>query len=370
MTGDERWMRRALELAARGTGETNPNPLVGCVVVRGGRVMGEGFHARAGEPHAEVHALERAGARARGATLYVNLEPCAHRGRTPPCAPRLVEAGVRRVVVGHPDPNPLVKGRGLRLLRRAGLRVETGLLRGEALRLNRRFVVAARRRRPFLLLKAALTLDGRIATRTGESKWITSPQQRRQARWMRRLHDGVLVGIGTVLSDDPLLLPSPRVHRPFHRIVLDASLRLPPASRLAQTAARSPVLVLCGPAPLARRRRLEALGVEVLAGPAPGGRIPLGPALRSLWRRGLWSLMVEGGSEVLGAFLRERLVDEVALFRAPLLLGGRGSRPAFGGSDPARLSEALRLRPGRSRPGTGASPAGPGPGCELWYPVR
>src|SRR6266496_4115901 len=229
---DVRWMRRALALAARGLGETNPNPVVGCVVVRGGRVVGEGFHARAGGPHAEVVALERAGARSRGATLYVTLEPCAHFGRTPPCAP---------------------------------------LARGQ-------------------------------------SKWITSPAQRAQARWLRRLHDGVLVGIGTVLADDPLLLPSPRPRRPFASVVHESRLRLPPTSRLARSAGpQAPVLVLTTSRDPGRRRRLEREGVEVRVIPGGPGRVSPRRALESLWARGARSLMVEGGSEVLGSFLAARL---------------------------------------------------------------
>jgi diaminohydroxyphosphoribosylaminopyrimidine deaminase/5-amino-6-(5-phosphoribosylamino)uracil reductase len=380
-------MRRALELAARGLGETNPNPMVGCVLVRRGRVVGEGFHARAGGAHAEVVALEQAGERARGAVAYVTLEPCSHQGRTPPCAPRLVAAGVARVVAALRDPNPRVNGRGLRLLRRAGVAVESGLLAREAAQLNERFVIAARQQRPFVLLKAATTLDGRIATAGGDSRWITTPRQRRAARALRRLHDGVLVGIGTVLADDPRLLPAPRVRRPFHRIVLDSRLRLPVDSRLVRSVAEGPVWALCREAPARRARALERRGVYVLSqrddelerGVEPGrarrraARVSPAWALDALWRRGLWSVMVEGGGEVLGSFLAARLVDQVALFRGPLLLGGAGSRAAFGGPDPARLGEALRL----SRTG----PFGPSlvprqidaPDdlmFDVWYPLR
>jgi diaminohydroxyphosphoribosylaminopyrimidine deaminase / 5-amino-6-(5-phosphoribosylamino)uracil reductase len=357
---DERWMRRALELATRALGETNPNPAVGCVIVKKGRVVGEGFHARAGGPHAEVLALRRAGARARGATLYVNLEPCAHAGRTPACAPRLAASGVRRVVAALRDPNPLVNGRGLALLRRSGIAVEVGVLEAEARRINRPFLTAARMWRPFVLLKAALTLDGRIATARGESKWITSPAQRREARRLRRLHDGVLVGVGTVLADDPMLLPEPRVRRPFHRMVLDSRLRIPTTSRLVASARAAPVWVITRGRPGPRQRQLEALGVTVLNAPAFRGRVPLPWAMRELRSRGIWSLMVEGGSEVLGSFLREELFDQVALFRAPVLLGGRESLPAFGGPDPKRIGDAVRLRPA---PWSGK-------GFEVWYPVR
>ncbi|MFI5182815.1 MAG: bifunctional diaminohydroxyphosphoribosylaminopyrimidine deaminase/5-amino-6-(5-phosphoribosylamino)uracil reductase RibD [Vicinamibacteria bacterium] len=356
---DVRWMRRALELAARGIGETNPNPVVGCVIVREGSVVGEGYHRRAGGPHAEVMALRRAGDAARGATAYVNLEPCAHLGRTPPCAPLLVAAGVRRVVAAFRDPNPRVSGRGLKILRRAGIAVTVGVLEGDARRLNERFVRAARMWRPYVLLKAAITLDGRIATARGESKWITRPAQRQEARRLRRLHDGVLVGIGTVLADDPLLLPQPRVRRAFHRIVLDSSLRLPLSSRLVASAPLSPVWVVTGKRGRPQQERLEARGVAVLNVPTIRGRVALPSALRVLRERGLWSLMVEGGSEVLGSFLREELFDEVALFRAPVLLGGRRSVPAFGGPDPLRIGDAVTLKPGPVRKTH-----------EIWYPDR
>jgi diaminohydroxyphosphoribosylaminopyrimidine deaminase/5-amino-6-(5-phosphoribosylamino)uracil reductase len=365
---DERMMRQALALAARGLGETNPNPAVGCVVARGAQVLGEGFHARAGGPHAEVAALREAGPRARGATLYVTLEPCAHHGRTPPCAPLVRDSGVARVVAALRDPSPQVAGRGLALLRRAGVAVETGLLAGEAARLDERFLAGVRLGRPFVLLKAALTLDGRIATASGRSKWITDREQRRQARWLRRLHDAVLVGIGTALADDPLLLPSPRTRRPFLRVVLDARLGLPAAGRLAGTATpRTPVLALsCAPDP-SRRRRLEAAGVEVVEVGEDQGRVSLASALEALAARGVASLMVEGGGEVLGSFLAARLADQVALFRAPLLLGGRGSRPAFGGPDPLDVRDGLRLEP------VPAAPPFPWPWTprfELWRPAR
>jgi diaminohydroxyphosphoribosylaminopyrimidine deaminase/5-amino-6-(5-phosphoribosylamino)uracil reductase len=361
-------MRRALALAARGLGETNPNPAVGCVVARGAQVVGEGFHERAGGPHAEVVALREAGPRARGATLYVTLEPCAHHGRTPPCAPLVRDSGVARVVAALRDPSPQVAGRGLALLRRAGVAVETGLRAGEAARLDERFLAGVRLGRPFVLLKAALTLDGRIATASGRSKWITDREQRRQARWLRRLHDAVLVGIGTALADDPLLLPSPRTRRPFLRVVLDARLGLPAAGRLAGTATpRTPVLALsCAPDP-SRRRRLEAAGVEVVEVGEDQGRVSLASALEALAARGVASLMVEGGGEVLGSFLAARLADQVALFRAPLLLGGRGSRPAFGGPDPLDVRDGLRLEP------VPAAPPFPWPWTprfELWRPAR
>jgi len=367
---DELFMARALSLAARGLGETNPNPAVGCLVVRGGRVVGEGFHARAGGPHAEVAALRQAGPLARGATLYVTLEPCAHHGRTPPCAPLVRDAGVARVVAAVRDPFPLVRGRGLALLREAGVEVAVGTLAGAAERLAAPFLAAARLGRPYVLLKAATTLDGRIATASGRSKWITGPAERAQGRWLRRLYDAVAVGVGTALADDPLLLPAPRTRRSFTRVVLDSRLRLPPTSRLARTAsARAPVVVVTTAvaARSPRAGRLAAGGVDVLtAGVDAEGRLRLEEVLVALQGRGITSVMVEGGSEVLGGFLRARLVDEIALFRAPIVLGGRGSRPAFGGDDPDDLAEGLRVEPLAAAP----FPWPWAPRFELWRPAR
>jgi diaminohydroxyphosphoribosylaminopyrimidine deaminase / 5-amino-6-(5-phosphoribosylamino)uracil reductase len=369
---DEQWMARALALAARGLGETNPNPVVGCVVVKNGRVVGEGFHALAGGPHAEVKALEQAGPRAKGGTLYVTLEPCAHRGRTPPCAPLVADSGVARVVVAVGDPNPRVSGRGLRLVRSRAIAVKTGVLHDAAALLNERFLVAAARRRPFVLLKAALTLDGRIATADGRSRWITDARQRAAARRLRRLFDAVAVGIGTVLADDPMLLPEPRVRRAFARVVFDRTLRLPLGSRLAQTAGDSGVVVLTGPNPDPRRRTLLArAGVTVV----PLRALTVPGALLALGGLGITSVMVEGGSALLGSFLHARAFDQVVLFRAPLLLGGRDSLPAFGGPNPRALTDGVAMR-GASPRAPGASPAADaalGPivraGGQVWYPA-
>jgi diaminohydroxyphosphoribosylaminopyrimidine deaminase/5-amino-6-(5-phosphoribosylamino)uracil reductase len=274
-------------------------------------------------------------------------------------------------VVATRDPNPQVAGRGLRYLRSRGLEVSTGALRREAVHLNQRFLVGAGGERPFVMLKAALTLDGRIATRWGESRWITSPAQRRRARGLRRLHDGVAIGVGTALADDPLLLPTPEVRRPFHRVVFDSRLRLPPDGRLARTARRSPVWVLATRDVASRRRALEARGVRVVIGRARRGRISLGWALATLREEGIWSLMVEGGAELLGGFLAERRFDQVVLFRAPLLLGGQGGMSAFGGRDPRRLSEGAVL--GHSSPASGLEGdplIPPAPGVEVWYPRK
>lgn len=360
-------MQRALALARRGLGETNPNPMVGCVVVKGGRVVGEAFHRRAGEDHAEVRALRGAGRDARGATVYVTLEPCAHQGRTPPCAPLVAASGVRRAVVAIKDPNPLVDGAGLRILRRAGVAVSIGVAEADARALNRRFLAAAAGDRPYVLLKAATTLDGRIATARRASRWITSPLQRTAARALRRLHDGVAVGIGTVLADDPMLLPAPKVGRLFVRVVFDSALRLPLDSRLVRSARRHPVWVLTRAEEPRQRAALQARGVIVVPVPGRGTQVSLPAALRVLRRRGIWSLMVEGGSELLGTFLAARAFDDLALFRAPLLMGGRGSLPAFGGPDPRSIAAALRMRR-VERPIVPRQAAGEGL-FEMWRPA-
>jgi diaminohydroxyphosphoribosylaminopyrimidine deaminase/5-amino-6-(5-phosphoribosylamino)uracil reductase len=355
-------MRRALALAGRGLGQTNPNPVVGCVIVKAGRVLAEGFHARAGGPHAEVLALRKAGRRARGGTLYVTLEPCVHEAkRTPPCVPAVLASGVRRVVIALRDPNPEVNGRGIRTLRQAGLKVEVGVLEEEARLQNAAFMVAQEQARPYVLLKAAVTLDGRIATARGDSKWITGPKERAEGRRLRRLHDAVLVGIGTARADDPLLMPSPRLARPFLRVVLDSRLRLPRGSRLVRSAAGPSKVLVIGHENRARREALEARGVLVRTDRRKRGPLDLRFVLRTLWAEGVRSLMVEGGAEVLGSFLAERLFDELALFRAPLLLGGRSSLGAFGGKDPRRIAEALRLAP---------LPTGPGARHERWRPAE
>ncbi|OLC33568.1 MAG: riboflavin biosynthesis protein RibD [Candidatus Rokubacteria bacterium 13_1_40CM_4_69_5] len=327
---DERLMRRALELAERARGLTSPNPLVGALVVSGeGQIVGEGFHAAAGRPHAEIEALAAAGDRARGATLYVTLEPCAHHGRTPPCAPAIVAAGIRRVVTAIGDPNPLVSGRGFEALRAAGLEVTVGLLEREAAQQNRVFLTAMRERRPHVTLKAAMTLDGKIADSHGASQWITGEAARREAHRLRSESDAIIVGVGTVLRDDP--------------VVLDTEARTPPAARLitAGTAARA-LIAVAASVPPARLRQLEAAGATVVRLPGGDGRVDPGAVLADLFAREVRSVLVEGGAEVHAAFLDAGLVDRVAVFIGPRLLGGRDALSAVGGAGRA-LKEAVRL---------------------------
>jgi diaminohydroxyphosphoribosylaminopyrimidine deaminase/5-amino-6-(5-phosphoribosylamino)uracil reductase len=339
-------MRRALELAARGRGQVSPSPLVGCVVVaEGGEVVGEGFYLYERIKHAETLALDEAGARARGATAYVSLEPHAHTGRTPPCTTALIEAGVARVVAAVEDPNPLVSGRGFAHLREAGVRVETGLLAREAERLNEVYFHCLRRERPFVHLKLACSLDGRIATRTGDARWITGEDARRRAHELRHAYDAILVGAGTAAKDDPLLTDRSdrKRHRPLTRIVLDRRLELSPDSQLARTTSVAPVIVFTGEeAGRSKVSALESRGVEVIR-LACGGS-DLRGVLAELRARSLCGLLVEGGARVAGAFLEAGLVEKATFFIAPIIIGGGEAKSAVGGAGAITVAEAVQLR--------------------------
>jgi len=321
-------MRAALALARRGLGISWPNPSVGCVIVKDGHVVGRGWTGRGGRPHGESEALRRAGVAAEGATAYVTLEPCSHWGQTPPCADALIAAGLRRVVVALEDPDPRVAGAGIEALRKAGLTVEIGLCADEATELNAGFLQRVRLGRPLVTLKLATSLDGRIATATGESRWITGPAARDRAHLLRATHDAILVGIGTVIADDPQLtcrLPGLAGRSPV-RIVLDRHLRIPPTARLIAEARQVPTWVVTLPsAGKAAEKRLRDAGVEVLAvSPDAAGLIDLAAVLLLLGKRGVTRLLVEGGSRVAAALLRADLVDRLVWLHAPLLLGNDG----------------------------------------------
>jgi diaminohydroxyphosphoribosylaminopyrimidine deaminase/5-amino-6-(5-phosphoribosylamino)uracil reductase len=348
-------MRLALSQARRARGRSFPNPPVGAVVHRGGVVLGRGHTRPVGGAHAEVvaiqQALRRFGPRAlRGAELAVTLEPCSHVGRTDPCADLIAAVGISRVGVGHVDPHPLVAGSGVRRLRRAGVAVEVGVLEAECREQHRGFLCVVERGRPFVMLKLASTLDGRIATAAGESRWITGPQARAAVHRLRAAVDGILVGAGTAAADDPALTArrgSRVVHRPV-RVVVDAGLRIAPGARmLAGGDGRG--WVLCSVrAPAARRRALEASGARVLPVASARGRIRLRPALRRLAREGLTEVLVEGGGELAAGLLSAGLVDEIHWFAAPRLLGG-DARPALGPLRVSHLARAPRLDPIRVR---------------------
>jgi diaminohydroxyphosphoribosylaminopyrimidine deaminase/5-amino-6-(5-phosphoribosylamino)uracil reductase len=335
---DFSFMREALHLAEQGRGSTRPNPVVGAVLVRNGEVLARGFHRRAGLPHAEIEALAQVGARARGCTLYVTLEPCCHQGRTGPCTEALLRSKVRRVVVGCCDENPLVSGRGIAILRRAGVRVDAGCLKEECRRQNRTFFTWVRSKRPWVTLKVAATFDGCIGDRRekqrrGTARWITGEKARKVAHLLRSEHDAVLVGVDTILADDPRLTvrlsPHSRKKRfePL-RVVLDSQLRTPPKAALFhESQGRSPLIIAVKPIKhdrglTIRQRRLETAGAEVLFVPSDvSNRVALPALLRMLADREVQSILVEGGSRIFGAFISEHLVDSVALFLAPRLVG-------------------------------------------------
>lgn len=347
-------MRRALELAERGRGNTSPNPVVGAVVVRDGRVVGEGWHRALGGPHAEQEALGRAGRAARGATLYVTLEPCAHLGRTPPCVDALIAAGIRRCVVAIRDPHRIVDGRGLRRLRAARIRVDVGLCAEEAKRTLRGYILGHTRRRPQVTWKVASTLDGRIADASGKSRWITGPEARRTVHRMRSRSDAVLVGAGTARSDDPRLTArGVQARRQPLRVVCDTRLTLPGSLRLFSPPLASGTVIACGPeAPARRARALERRGVTVWRLPLAGARVSPRALARRLVRAGCHDVLLEGGAELGTAWFRSGLVDRIALFTAPRVLGATG-RAWCGPLPGARLD---RARAGRvvSRASRGA----------------
>ena len=337
---DTVFMRQALDLAARGIGRTSPNPMVGSVVVRDGVVLGEGYYREYGGPHAEPQALEEAGGRAQGAVLYVTLEPCCHQGSTPPCTDAIIASGIAHVHVAMADPDRRVSGKGIERLRAAGMTVETGLLEAEARELNAAYVRHRETGQPFVLLKLAQTLDGRIATRNGHSKWITGEAARKRVHLMRSRADAVLVGIDTVLADDPRLTVRHVDGRQPRRIVLDSRARTPLDAQVLNGDAPSTVCV-AETAPADRVDGLKGMGAEVLVSPGGDGSIPLAPLKSALGQAGIVTLMVEGGSRVAASFLRERAVDRIACFVAPRILGA--GIPSIADLALDDLSKAIQL---------------------------
>jgi diaminohydroxyphosphoribosylaminopyrimidine deaminase / 5-amino-6-(5-phosphoribosylamino)uracil reductase len=341
-------MREALTLARRGVALASPNPMVGAVVVRNGDIVGRGFHTWAGLKHAEILALEDAGDRARGATVYVTLEPCSHTGRTGPCADALIAAGVARVIAATGDPNPLVAGEGFRRLRAAGIEVEIDTrLQAEAEKLNEAFFHYIRTGRPLITLKSALTLDGKIAAPEDNTGWITSERARAHVQELRHASDAIVTGIGTALADNPQLTDRsglPRA-RPLLRVVLDSTLRLPLESLLVQTAGNSGDLIVAGTsaASAERRRSMEKRGVEVRIFDGPRGRVDIADVMALLGERRCLSVMIEAGSKVNWGALESGAVDKVFLYYAPKILGGLQSLPMAGGIGRLRRSDAILL---------------------------
>ena len=333
-------MRQAVRLALRARGRTSPNPLVGCVIVRDGRVIATGWPKKAGGDHGEAAALRKLGWRAPRATVYVTLEPHSFHGRTPPCTDRLIEAKVARVVVGMKDPNPRVAGAGLKQLKKAGIAVECGVLEDECRAINRPYLKWTSEKRPWVTLKAAVTLDGRLAARGGDARWVSGELSRLEAHRMRDVSDAILVGANTVRLDDPALttrLPGGRGHDP-KRVILDGRLTIAPDARALPGA----IVVCTRDADAARQKRLEKRGAEVVRLPGRHGNVDLRALLDELGRRGILTLLVEGGGQVHGEFMAAGLADEVALFVAPKLIGA-GGVPLLGVDGPTKMADAWRL---------------------------
>jgi diaminohydroxyphosphoribosylaminopyrimidine deaminase/5-amino-6-(5-phosphoribosylamino)uracil reductase len=346
---DEIWMRRAVELAERGRGHVEPNPLVGAVLVRADRIVGEGWHERFGQAHAELNALAQAGEAARGAVLYVTLEPCCHHGKTPPCTEALIRAGIVGVKAALEDPFPQVAGQGAAQLRGAGIPIEFGLCAAEARRQNAPYLTLLTRRRPHVHAKWAMSLDGKIATRSGDSRWISCEASRRHVHEMRGRMDGILVGIGTALADNPLLTARPAGPRSACRVILDSQARLPLDSQLVRTARETPVLVATCCTDPARLDPLRSAGCEMLVLRAEAG-VSIADLLKELGRRRWTNLLVEGGASVLGSFLDAGAIDEVNVFVAPQLLGGTGARTPIAGVGVLQLTQALKVQEWTCKP--------------------
>jgi diaminohydroxyphosphoribosylaminopyrimidine deaminase / 5-amino-6-(5-phosphoribosylamino)uracil reductase len=344
---DGRFMRHALDLARRGRALASPNPMVGALLVRDGQIVGEGFHRYAEVKHAETWALEQAGAASQGSTLFVTLEPCGHQGRTPPCTGQLIAAGVSRVVAAMKDPNPLVAGSGLGILREARIVVDTGVCEAEALKLNEAYCKFIQTRSPFVTLKAGMTLDGKIAQTDGRSRWITHEISRQRVQQLRFESDAILTGIGTVLADNPRLTDRTGLQRrrPLLRVVVDTWLRLSSDSTLVRSRAEGDILVFCSEQrDTARQERLEASGVEVMPITTTEGKVDLSAALTELGQRDITSVVIEAGPTLNFEALRSKCVDRLLCFIAPRILGGQSPLPLVGGEGFVRLDRSLALR--------------------------
>ena len=342
---DEKYMKDALELARQGKGRTSPNPMVGAVIVNNGRIVGRGWHQKAGTPHAEIHALAEAGTAAKNATLFVTLEPCCHQGKTGPCTAAVIAAGIERVVVAMVDPNPLVAGCGINQLREHGIAVETGILAEEAARLNAPFIKWISCRLPFVTLKSGISLDGKIATRTGNSRWITCEESRLEVHRMRDASDVILSGIGTVLADDPELTTRlPEGGKSPVRVVVDRLARTPLTAKLVNDGKVQTIIAVTAEAPPERTAALSAKGVEVLLVPkGTDGRLDLGVLLRKLEERCYTSILVEAGGTLNESFLFGNYADRVVLFMAPKIIGGIASPGPYGGLGCDLLTDAVEL---------------------------
>ncbi|KAB2954465.1 bifunctional diaminohydroxyphosphoribosylaminopyrimidine deaminase/5-amino-6-(5-phosphoribosylamino)uracil reductase RibD [Heliorestis acidaminivorans] len=356
---DVLFMQRAIELALRGKGKTSPNPLVGAVIVKDGQIVGEGYHQKAGTAHAEIHALAQANEEARGSTLYVTLEPCSHYGRTPPCTEAILKAGVKKVVMAMLDPNPQVAGKGMEKLRHEGVEVQVGLLSQETAEINQPFLTWITAQRPHVLAKWAMTVDGKIATLSGDSRWISCPTSRQLVHQWRQDKDAILVGIGTVLADDPQLTtrladfdPTFDQSEQRHplRVILDSKGRTPLTAKVLKAEGKT-LIAVTEQAPLEKVKALEAIGATVWLCPQnEKGRIDLPSLMARLGQAGITSLLVEGGSSVHGAFLEDKLVDQIAVFIAPKLVGGATAPSPVGGGGVELMSQAWLVKRWRGQP--------------------
>jgi len=343
---DRHFMMSAIRIAAKGAGRTSPNPMVGALIVKDGVVLGQGYHKRAGEPHAEINAINASGAKARGAELYINLEPCSHFGRTPPCADSVITSGIARVVIAMKDPNPKVAGRGIEKLKRAGIEVEVGILEEKAKKLNEVFIKHVTTGLPFVTMKAAVTLDGCIATRTGESKWITGEASRRHVHRIRARTDAILVGIGTVKRDDPSLttrLARGRGKSPV-RVVLDEALSISPSARVMKGHPGSCLIIATtDKAPTEKIEQLKGDNVKIIVYNGGDGLIPLRTLMKDLGSLGIASLIIEGGSEVNASAMNAGIVDKVTMYYAPRIMGGKNSIKVVGGAGIDAIADAVEL---------------------------
>ncbi|KOR88694.1 bifunctional diaminohydroxyphosphoribosylaminopyrimidine deaminase/5-amino-6-(5-phosphoribosylamino)uracil reductase RibD [Paenibacillus solani] len=343
IVNDEFYMTLALDLAERAQGQTGTNPVVGCVIVKDGALAGVGTHLERGTPHAEVHALNMAGQKAAGSTVYVTLEPCSHYGATPPCSERLIAERVKRVVVACEDPNPLVAGTGIQMLRAAGIQVETGILRDRALRLNEAFIKYITSGHPFVTLKTASTLDGKIASKTGDSKWISNEESRELVHTLRHRHQGIMVGVSTVIADNPSLTTRLGVEglHPI-RIIVDSSLRIPPDSRVVTDGLAPTWILTTEKADATKRSRLEEQGIQVIPCGA-GPRVDLKSAMAKLGQMGMSSILLEGGGTLNGSMLENKLVDRIIQFIAPKIVGGFDAPGNYMFSGYELMNQAIQL---------------------------
>ena len=341
---EKTYMQRALELAEKGRGWTNPNPMVGAVIVKDGRIIGEGYHERCGQGHAEVNALKNATEDVENAELYVTLEPCSHHGKTPPCADLIISKKIKRVVIAALDPNPLVSGRGVKKLEEAGIEVVSGLLAEESIALNEIFMKYIRKKEPFVLLKSAMTLDGKIATVSGESKWISNETSRAHSQKLRNQYMSILVGVQTVMEDDPRLTCRIEGGKNPIRIVADSSLRIPENAKILEDQENAPtILAIAKATDSEKKKRLEERGIRIMELADEKGRVDLKKLFLQLGTEGIDSILIEGGGTLAGSVIQTGMVDRVITYIAPILVGGKNAKSPVAGEGIAELSQALKL---------------------------